>query len=1841
MGITARQHILFLMGKGDIMRSFVLCVLSLFFLVTNCTDTFEEQTAQKDKTIDLSELIISTPPDIVSSNATLTLVFSRAVVEEHFQDKILDRSPFTFKPDIKGEAKWDTPVRLTFKPDEPLPPGVSYTGKLIGKRALPELAADDFTFSFKTAEQEINQFDWSFKPAEGAPQSVRLEGLIQFAQKIEPDKLKKDLYGDIQGKTLKLQTTDANDGRYVIRITSEPLQRGERVQYITLKLPSAYTADKKPWIQKLILPEANTFKVITHMNKSQPGDAQKTYGFRFSDPIASDKDLSGYISVNPKTDYELLVADTYLFLKGDFMPGREYMIRIREGFPSALNTTLQSDYSAAFRLANQKPQIEWLSDGVFLPPANEYRLQLKSMNVRRLHLQVYEIFPQNQGFFLQNNVISGEQRQYINDLHRVAETVFNEHLQLNAPRNTWHRSEIDLSPVFKAKANTMFAVICEFDRDDLVGIPTNDRHSVSDSELYYPDEGYYDDPTRYGYYRENGTLTKVLISSNIGLSLKKASDGLHVYAADITRAEPVSGLPLTLYTYQNRELQTLQTDHDGHALLTAENGYYIKGVNPDGIAVIRLSHPAWETSGFDLSGVSRGQDGINPFIYTDRGVYRPGDTLHLSVIMRTDAATPPAKQPVVLRVYNPHNQLTHELKQQAGEFGHCSFELSTKADAPPGNWRADLEFAGKTFTTWLKIETVKPNRLKVNLSLPDTVKGRPPVLSAQVNSQYLFGAPASRLHVQVEASLSEASFRIAGYEEYSFTDEEERFSARERTLLTDTLDENGEIKFDYTFSKSVQQAKLIQADILATVYERGGGFTREQQSMLIKPVNYIVGIKPPESLYLRTGQNYEFPVVVTTFDGQPAAGHELVITHYINRHYWWWEYYRDRDKTFRKLDNTFKVESKRLKSAETPLSFQTSVDEDGMHMIRVEDVQTGQSASITFSASSWGRQARPDEQDEQPFLDLTLDQNRYAPGDKATLSFSTPDKGLYLFTLEQDDRILQQQIEFVNRERTQIRFKITEEMIPNCYASLSLIQPHNHDENDLPRRIYGIEPVFVESPQTRLDIELISPKKVRPGETFSIDIKNAERRPVSVTLAIVDEGLLDLTDFQTPAPWEHYFKKLRLGVTTSDTWDEILGILMPDMDAYFSIGGGYAEAAKEYAGLDALKTIKRFKPVVFFQSPTVIKGGKTETLHFDMPNYIGSVRAMLTACSGDAYASRDTDIQVKSPLMLLPTLPRFARPGDTFYLPVTVFANEKKIKQVTVKCRTSDLLEIMDKKEKTLVFAQTGEKDTAFFIKTGQGIGAARLDLTADSDAEQASANVDLPVRPFNPFYTRVTDTLAQNQAVTLTPEKIGLPGTHEATLAFTRIPDIQLQKRFKSLIRYPYGCIEQTVSTGMAQLYIDHVMDVTEEEAKAVQNNITRTIDRLTSFEIQEGFSFWPVNDYYRPRFSDWGSTYAGHFLVLCNKLGYHIPQSLLQHWRQTAADKAKTVKDDHRYQAYRLYVLALDGSPHRGAMNLMRESLLPDLDPLSQSLLAAAFALSGEEQAANEIAKQINTSISPYREMSGTYGSPIRDQAMMTCCALDRRDLQAAAKHIRAFTKSFSSSGWYSTHELGFALLALSKFYAESSLSQGSVEFSVKTGDADARDMILNDYQMSMDVSDVYGKPITVTPKSDAPVFITLYEEGIPLEDMIPSKQQGIKLARAFYDKQGHEISVNALNQGQPFWIRYQVINQSGNPLEELALSSLLPAGWEIINPRLTRQSPPEWISYYNPDNGDYMDIRDDRINWFFDLHSGQKNFFIQINPTFAGSYTLPPVTVEAMYSPEFSAALESGEVEVKPAF
>jgi len=1828
-------------------------ILLLTLLLLSCVTKDEQKNIAKSNLdsafIDLNKIVVSQVPQIISVTSPVDLAFNTEVIPPHLCGMVLDQSPFTFQPPITGEARWLSQTLIRFTPSEYLKPGIIYKGLFKGKTALGDQCnVNDYEFTFKTAEQEVLSFNADFIPDTGKNMVV-LKANLAFAQPIDPFRLKKDIQCKVEKKRLDVIITQRSDDLRIADLTVGPIERRTKPARFTFTLPGSYKAEKKEWQKQIILPEASAFRVISHSEMGEVGN-QRIYGFRFSDPVKKGMDLSGYVSIEPPIDYAVSVDGRNLKVQAGFVHGNEYKIRLSKGLPGAFGTVMTDDYDASLSFSNIKPEIRWLSKGSYLPSDNQFRIQLKSVNISEINLTVTEIYENNLGFFLQSNILYDEKDEnnrnryeyysphYYGDLERTGKEIYNKKLKITDTKNKWITTEFDLSEVFAGKKNSAFVVSCRFDETNLCGRCINDRNDFNGDELYYEDDNYYSNPCQYGYYYRHGTISKLLIASDIALTLKTAEDGIHVYAVNALKAQPVSGLRLARFSYQNQILERTTTDNNGHALFHGTDGHYIRGEEKGSLAIMRLDHPAWELSSYDIAGVDEGKSGTDVFMYTDRGVYRPGDTVHLCAIIRSERKIPPENQMVYLKVKNPLGQITFEEKKSCGKNGHLYFSIPSDIKAPTGNYVAELKTADNSFTKVLKVETVKPNRLKVNIGISDTIMDSRGDVSVNIESKYLFGTPAAGLRAVVSADYSAIPLKIPVLSDYSYSNPLRYFTGRREEISNTELNTEGKLQVNYRIKDIQKTPELLKASFQVKIYEKGGDFTTQSKNVLVIPYSTFVGVK---NVFLHgsaaTGQTYELPIVLSDIRGQFIAGRKLKVRWYLNKRYWWYDYDDHDRKDFRTSENTYKIGEFDLISADKPVFQKIEVDDEGQHFIEVIDEQSGHSAGLFFWASPWGEEAIS-EKARQPLLPITGDKNIYYTGDKAVFSFETPKEGMAIFTIEQGSRILHQEVRKVKQGRTGFTVDLSNEYVPNCYASVSLIQPANRSSNDLPLRIYGLKPFTVEDQGTRLKLSLQAPEEIKANSKFEIKVTSADTREGTFTVAIVDEGLLDLTAFMTPDVWEHFFQKRRLSVLSRDNFEEILSALIPNMDKRFSIGGDLGLERSLRAGESR---VQRFKPFVLFRGPISIKPGSSSVLSFNMPNYAGSVRVMAVGCAQNSYVSMEKTVPVRQELMLLTTVPRVARPGDFFSVPVSVFSTSKNVKDVKVQIRVSGNITVQGNEDTVITFDNPGEKDVKFLVNVGKSIGKATLIIDAVSGKYRTSDTTILPLTAANPYYIRVTDTsVSSGNDLVVTPKQIGIEGTNRARIAVSRFPDIQIDKRLKDLIRYPYGCLEQMISSAFPQLYIDKLVDLKNYQNLSVTDNVNAAINRLQTFCIDGGFSYWPPSQNCKIEVSDWGSDYAGHFLIEARKAGYYVPDDLYNHWLSYAQSNAKKInKRNFRYQTYTLFLLSLAGEPNVGAMNLVRENHLNDLDPLSRKLLAGAYFLAGQKDAAEKVDNYMTTEISTYRESAGTYGSTLRDLCLVAYISQLMGEKSDAMKMMRSIAHQFKPQEWYSTQENAFALIAVCEIYGERNLIESSRKFSMEFKDGKIRHYELKGYQLSMDISDCFDKPIRIKTDKPDPLYVSLFEEGIPVEDVISTGQKGLELTRNFYDDQGNSIPLESISQGDQFWVRYRIRSTAGQPLKELALSSVFPSGWEIVNTRMEQGALPPWLSNITVSDGKYMDIRDDRVNWFFDLDSiSEANFIIKCNATFAGTFRLPPVTVEPMYSPDYYARIESGNVTVK---
>ncbi|HHS95374.1 MAG TPA: hypothetical protein ENJ45_02205, partial [Phaeodactylibacter sp.] len=602
------------------------------------------------------------------------------------------------------------------------------------------------------------------------------------------------------------------------------------------------------------------------------------------------------------------------------------------------------------------------------------------------------------------------------------------------------------------------------------------------------------------------------------------------------------------------------------------------------------------------------------------------------------------------------------------------------------------------------------------------------------------------------------------------------------------------------------------------------------------------------------------------------------------------------------------------------------------------------------------------------------------------------------------------------------------------------------------------------------------------------------------------------------------------------------------------------------------------------------------------------------------------------PLMLLATLPRVLSPTEKLRMPVNVFAMEDKVKDVhiTIQEKTG-LANFVQGSEKDLYFSKVGDEVIYFPLEVSDKIGVATFVVTATGGGERASQEIEINVRNPNPDVHKIYDAkLALNEKQNINFEPFGTPGTNSVVLEISNIPPLNLKKRLDYLIRYPYGCLEQTTSSVFPQLYLHKLIDLTEKQKKKIEHNIKSSFKRLRKFQKPNGdFVYWPGGGYY----SAWANSYAGHFILEAEKLGYTLPLNMKAQWVKAQSKHAKQwlppayEQRPHYYydydgeylvQAYRLFTLALANAPEWGAMNRLLDD--KNLPKAARWRLAAAYALAGKPEVAQQLINAQKPVFAQYTEMWGTYGSELRDEAMAleTLSLLD--DMERGNKLMLEIAESLSQDHWYSTQTIAYSLLAVAK-YIGAKENNSSFEYSYRINNQSPVKATCHKtmVQIPIEVNSLSEHNISLENTNSNLLFARLILSGKPHIGDASSDAKNLDMEVRYTTTNGTKLDPSSIEQGMDFIVEVIVRNPNKEKVyREMALTQVFPAGWEIRNPRIEGDNASTNNSYTK-----YVDIRDDRINVFFDVyHSKPYVRRMQLNAAYTGKYYLPTIKCEAMY-------------------
>ena len=1242
------------------------------------------------------------------------------------------------------------------------------------------------------------------------------------------------------------------------------------------------------------------------------------------------------------------------------------------------------------------------------------------------------------------------------------------------------------------------------------------------------------------------------------------------------------------------------------------------------------------------------QKGLKGFIYGERGVWRPGDTLHISFILEDREKRIPDKHPVALEIYNPRGQFYTKMISTQGMNGFYTFDVPTQATDPTGLWNAYIKVGGTTFHKGLRIETIKPNRLKINLALPKVLQATDKNFYAPLTSTWLTGATASKLKAKVEMSLSKVNTQFKNYGQYIFNNPATDFTTIKTDIFDGTLDAEGKANVMLKVPTATEAPGMLNATFTTRVFEPGGDASIYTQTIPFSPFTSYVGINlnQPKGKYIETDKDHVFDIVTVNTQGQLVNSSNLEYKIYRIGWSWWWENSGESFGTYINNSSITPVASGNLQTRGGKASFKFRIDYPswGRYLVYVKDKESGHATGGTVYVDwpEWrGRSSKTDPSGIK-MLAFSLNKDSYEIGETATAIIPAAAGGRALVSIENGSTVLRQEwIEVSNGGDTKYTFKITPEMTPNVYLHISLLQPHAQTVNDLPIRMYGVVPVFVTNSQTVLQPQIQMPEVLRPETNFNVTVSEKTGKPMTYTLAIVDDGLLDLTNFKTPDPWNDFYSREALGIRTWDMYDNVLGASAGSYSSLFSTGG---DATLKPADAKA----NRFKPVVKFIGPFYLGKGKSQTHTLKLPMYVGSVRAMVVAGQEGAYGNAEKTAFVRTPLMMLSTLPRVLSIQEEITVPVNIFAMENQVKNVTVSLQASGGgVQIVGANQQSLKFSQPGDQLVFFTLKTGSKTGKATIHLTANGGGQQTKETIEIEVRNPNPIVTLRNSQWAEaGQSKELSYNLSSSSANNQIKLEVSRIPSVDISRRFDFLYNYQHHCTEQLTSKALPLLFVGQFKTIDKIEAEKIKTNLQEAIRQIYGRQLPNGgFVYWPGNAVA----DEWISSYAGMFLTLAQEKGYAVHSNVLNKWKRfqrAAAQNWRMPQDASGWQqwqselqqAFRLYTLALAGAPEYGAMNRMKEQA--GLSIQAKWRLAATYALTGKMKPAEELVYNAETTVSPYSSMNQIYGSSDRDEAMILETLILMNRERDALQQAKVVSKNLSQEEWFSTQSTAFALMAMGRLAEKLS---GTLDFV----------WTWNDKQQPAvkSAKAVFEKEIATTPKSGmiavknqgkGALSVDLITRTQLLNDTLPAISDNLRMDIRYANLNGTPISVNDIIQGTDFMAITSISNISGtSDYTNLALTHIIPSGWEIYNERMVAPETESGaadgsgksVSKYN-----YLDIRDDRVLTYFNLRRGEtKVFTVRLQATYAGNFILPAVQCEAMYDVNVQARSKAGRTTV----
>ena len=1750
----------------------------------------------------------------------------------------LDERTVRFTPDVPYKSSAEMCVAIDLKKLFDLSENLNYYHQFIAEKADFSLDLDGF---------EIIDGDDEFT----------LSGTLRTDIPETLETAKKMLSANYNEKLLiTWDEIEKTNSRF---FTISGIKQGTSDRTLRLLLDGKAIGADKTLRKKYTIAKKEAFEVIDVNRKND-----NTILVSFSSRLQENQDLDDVViahaanGFNAKIDANINKNILTFYTDGSWQ--NVAVLKVQDTLLSESNEYLASMVDIISGIEWEKPEIKFLNDGVIIPTSRDTYLTVGTKNVSALLIQAYAIYNHTMSQFLQVNELDGAK-----ELYRVGEPVWEKKVALDWKddyANQFVPRSLDLSELVKKYPQGMFQIRVTFRKEDIKYVCRDNHRDFShlpfpentigeeegDGESswwdYYNDMDYEDrrtfwyyddDPCHPAYYmpRYNSSclIKRNVLVSDLGIMTKsetvQGEEVLHITVADLKSTRAVANADVEVLSFVGSKIASGKTDKDGFfTAKTNGKAYLVTAKLNNQASYLRLSAAnSLSVDHFEIGG-ERAKDGVKGAIYGERGVWRPGDKMYLTFVLQDEKKTLPENIPVLFELIDPLGRSTMQKTLTSGVNGFYAIEAKTESDSTTGLWQAKIKVGGNEWTKSLRVESVVPNRLSINLSADSKIldTGRN---YFTLKGAWLHGAPTPHYKADVSISFSPSRTAFDGYSEYTFTNPMNSYSSSRETIWEGELDENSTAEFSERLENEDDAPGMMKANMISRIFEPSGAFSTQSTQFDFSPYSRYVGLKLPKGDAARgmllTDTDHTCDVALLTQDGEKCERGELRYSIYKLEWKWWWEKDALTNSSFVSSESSALIDSGEfsVKDGKGSFTLRVNYPDWGRYLVVVEDPNGHSAGKIVYiDWPGWAGRAQEGGSGSAQSVTLICDKKQYSVGENAAVSFASSEGGRALVTIEKNGEILKQEWLETKKDTTVYKLPLTAQMSPNVYVHITLLQPHQQTANSLPIRLFGVVPVLVDNPATKLEPIITTSDIYEPNTDVTVSISEKSGKAMTYTVAVVDEGLLGLTNYHAPELRSEFYKKEASQIKSYDLYKYVMNAYSGKLESLLLIGGG--DGGEDNRDRDS----NRFTPIVKFFGPYTLEAGQKRAITYNVGEYIGAVRTIVVAGGNGAYGQAEKTSAVKADLMIQPSIPRTLGTKENIDLPLTVFNGTDKEQRYTVSLTSTGALSLSE--TKTVTVGSNANATISFKVKTDKE-GKADFVFTAQAGGKSAESktSVDILSRGLvvtyrTPFEIESGKTKKVSVASPLESAKLDLE--------LSTFPAINLDERLSSLITYPHGCIEQITSGGFPQIYLPTFLKLTDEQADTVKANVKSVIERYQNYQTASGgMGYWQGNS--EPH--EWGSCYALHFLTEARRNGYLVSDKLYEPLAKYVEDKASkwTPNDlDYTIQAYRVFDLALAGKANISAMNRLKEAIKEMDSDETKMLLAASYALSGRKKVAQESADSIKVSFGKKNSrLTGyTFHSNYREKAIWlfvdTMLGGSRNALRVAKK----IGETLSSDTWLNTQEISWSLLALIPYYQGTATENAQYELTAN-GKSEKDSFSSQAIIKSLEATASKTQEISVKNTGKATLFGTLSATGRAAAGEEKAKSDGLELSIA-YTKDGEDVSEKELKIGDTFTIAIDVTNTTSSDCQNIALTFPIPTCWEINNERIGLDSDED-------SNYDYQDIKDTAVYTYFSLDGRRtKTFTFSATVAYSGSYYVPAVSAEAMYDNSYSALIPGEYVE-----